>query len=134
MLVPALVRGIPALLLLVSIVALAGCGAAQPAASTNPPVGAATSTQPASSEEVQVRIVDFAFEPSTITIKPGTTVVWTNDGPTQHTTASKEGNVWESKILEQGDVFRYRFEQPGTFPYWCTLHPSMLGTVIVAGN
>lgn len=129
--VPALFRGIPAILLLVSTVALNACGGAQPAASTNPPGDVATSTQPVQSEEVQVRIVDFAFEPASITIKPGTTVVWTNEGPTQHTTASKEGNVWESKILEQGDVYRYRFDQSGEFPYWCTLHPSMLGTVIV---
>lgn len=128
--VPALFRGIPAVLLLVSLVALAGCGGAQPAASPAASAGAA-SPQPSAASEVQVRIVDFAFEPATITIKPGTTVVWTNDGPTQHTTASKEGNVWESKIMEKGDVFRYRFDTSGTYPYWCTLHPSMLGTVIV---
>ncbi len=134
MVVSLLFRGIPALLLVVSVVALAACGGAQPAASTNPPDDAAASTQPAPSEEVRVRIVDFAFEPPTITIKPGTTVVWTNDGPTQHTTASKEGNVWESQILEQSDVFRYQFERSGTYPYWCTLHPSMLGTVIVEGR
>ncbi len=126
----ALVRGIPALFLLASIVVLIGCGGAQPA--TVPGSSdVAASSQPASSEEVQVRIVDFAFEPATITIKPGTTVVWTNDGPTEHTTASKQGKVFESKILEKGDIFRYRFEKSGEFPYWCTLHPSMLGTVKV---
>lgn len=126
----ALVRGIPALFLLASIVALIGCGGAQSAAVPSSS-DVAASAQPAPSEEVQVRIVDFAFEPATITIKPGTTVVWTNDGPTEHNTVSKKGKVWESNIMEKGDVYSYRFEKSGEFPYWCTLHPSMLGTVIV---
>ncbi len=126
----ALVRGIPVLFLLASIMALIGCGGARPAAVPGSS-DVVASSQPAPSEEVQVRIVDFAFEPATITIKPGTTVVWTNDGPTEHNTVSKKGKVWESNIMEKGDVYSYRFEKSGEFPYWCTLHPSMLGTVKV---
>jgi plastocyanin len=128
--VPTHFRWLLALLLLVSLVALTACGGSQPMASTSSSAAPA-SAQAAPVAEASVRIVDFAFEPATITIKPGTTVVWTNDGPTQHTVANKEGNVWESTILEKGGVYRFRFEKAGEYPYWCTLHPSMLGAVIV---
>lgn len=129
--IPALIRVIPVILLLASVVALTGCGGSQSAAISQPKNDVAATPQPAQSEEVHVRIIDFAFEPATITIKPGTTVVWTNEGPTEHNTVSKKGKVWESNIMEKGDVYSYRFEKSGEFPYWCTLHPSMLGTVVV---
>lgn len=78
---------------------------------------------------VAVRIVDFAFDPATVTIPVGTTVLWTNTG-VQHTTTSSD-NVWGSEVLEGGDTFRYQFTRPGTYPYICGLHPDMQATVIV---
>ncbi|HEU5422380.1 MAG TPA: cupredoxin domain-containing protein [Nitrolancea sp.] len=98
---------------------------------TPPPTIAATPSAPVAAE-VQVKIVNFAFEPATITIKPGTTVVWTNTSPTQHTTTSRQpANVWDSGIMDSGAVFRFTFQQAGEFDYWCALHPEMLGKVIV---
>jgi len=79
---------------------------------------------------VAVQVVDFAFDPPTITIPVGTTVEWTNVGPTQHNVVSKD-RIWESPILEAGGTFRFTFEEPGTYAYWCTLHPTMLGSVTV---
>ncbi|HET7034903.1 MAG TPA: cupredoxin domain-containing protein [Thermomicrobiaceae bacterium] len=102
-----------------------------PASPAATPSAVATSSSPATGE-VQVQIVNFAFEPATITIKPGTTVVWTNTSPTQHTTTSRQpANVWDSGIMEPGAVFRFTFQQAGEFDYWCALHPDMLGKVIV---
>jgi len=95
-------------------------------ASASPSVVASPS--PAATAEV--RISDFRFDPPTITVALGTTVVWTNLGPTDHTTTSKQG-LWDSRILHAGQTFRFTFRQPGTYPYWCTLHPEMLGTVVV---
>ena len=80
--------------------------------------------------EVGVKIADFEFQPSTVTVPVGTKVTWTQAGPTEHNTVSKTG-VWQSPILQVGDTFSYTFTKPGTYPYWCTIHPDMLGTVIV---
>jgi plastocyanin len=74
---------------------------------------------------------DFGFEPATVTIQPGTAVIWTNEGPTIHNTVSKERGIWELPIMAKGDEYRFTFETAGEFPYWCTLHPTMLGTVTV---
>lgn len=79
---------------------------------------------------VAVQIVDFNFDPPTITIPAGTTVEWTNVGPTQHNVVSQEG-IWESPIMEAGATYRFTFDEPGTYAYWCTLHPTMLGSVTV---
>ena len=84
---------------------------------------------PAAPGIVAVRIVDFAFDPATVTIPVGTTVLWTNTG-VEHTTTSSD-NVWGSEVLERGDTFRYQFTRPGTYPYICGLHPDMQATIIV---
>ncbi len=89
-----------------------------------------SATSPGQHDTVEVRIVDFAFEPATITVSPGTTVVWTNVGPTAHTTTSRQ-RLWDSGILQKGASYRFTFDKPGAYDYWCVLHPSMLGTVIV---
>jgi plastocyanin len=96
--------------------------------------GASTATTPtpapAAPQTVQVRIIDFAFDPPTVTIPVGSTVVWTNVGPTIHTATSRQG-VWDSKILEKNGEFRFTFDKPGDYDYWCSVHPDMLGKVIV---
>jgi len=84
---------------------------------------------PAAPGIVAVRIVDFAFDPATVTTPVGTTVLWTNTG-VEHTTTSSD-NVWGSEVLERGDTFRYQFTRPGTYPYICGLHPDMQATIIV---
>jgi plastocyanin len=85
---------------------------------------------PRSPATVQVAIYDFGFNPATITVAPGTTVVWVNTGAVQHTVADKQ-LTWSSSILDPGARFEHTFTQPGEYAYWCTLHPNMLGTVIV---
>jgi len=78
-----------------------------------------------------VRIVDFAFEPATLTVPVGTTVIWRNTG-VQHTVLTLTGSVRiASDVLEGGDAFSFTFAQSGTFPYVCGLHPDMEGTIVV---
>ena len=79
---------------------------------------------------VAVSIVDFAFDAPTVEIPMGTTVTWTNTGKIIHTTTSKD-KLWDSAIMNPGDTFSYAFTEAGTFDYWCTLHPNMLGTIVV---
>jgi len=75
-----------------------------------------------------VQMEDFAFEPATVTVEAGTIVRWENDGSQPHNTT---GNGWSSDNLDPDQAFERTFTTPGTFPYVCTLHEGMQGTVVV---
>ncbi len=79
---------------------------------------------------VYVKIVDFAFDPPSITVPAGTKVIWTNIGPTDHTVADVD-ITWSSEILHKNDVYSHVFTKSGTVTVICTLHPDMVSTVIV---
>ncbi|MGH8915918.1 MAG: cupredoxin domain-containing protein [Acidimicrobiia bacterium] len=81
--------------------------------------------------EERVEIADFAFSPETLTIAVGTTVTWVNnDAGLAHTSTSTD-DVWTSGTLNEGDEFSVPFDEPGTFTYFCTVHPTMTGSIIV---
>lgn len=87
------------------------------------------------SETVGVSIVDFAFTPKTITVPVGTTVRWTHNGSAPHTvTSTSSPKAFDSGTLNSGDSFEFTFKTAGQFPYRCSIHPSMTGTVIVEGQ
>lgn len=112
--------------------ATGGTPPASPAASPAASPGASPAASPVTSAEVTVQIKDFYMDPATITVKPGTKVTWINIGPTIHTTTSTaKPAVWDSGILQVGRKYSYVFTKPGEYPYWCSLHPQMLGKVIV---
>ena len=77
-----------------------------------------------------VQIGNFTFKNPVLTVKPGTTVTWTNGDDIPHTVVSKDG-VFKSKVLDTGDRFSFTFAKPGQFGYFCSLHPHMTGTIIV---
>ena len=77
-----------------------------------------------------VAIRDFAFQPSRMTVEPGTTVTWVNEDETPHTITDKD-KTFRSAALDTNDRFSYTFTQPGDFTYFCTLHPMMVGTIVV---
>jgi plastocyanin len=77
-----------------------------------------------------VQIGNFTFKDQTVTVKPGTTVTWTNADDIPHTVVSKDG-VFKSKVLDTGDHFSFTFAKPGQFGYYCSLHPHMTGNIIV---
>ena len=70
------------------------------------------------------------FQPSDITVNVGDTVVWTNKDPFPHTVTSKNGS-FDSKQLAEGKSWSYRAQKKGDYPYLCTLHPTMTGTLHV---
>ena len=72
------------------------------------------------------------FSPSTITVVIGVnnTVVWTNNDNVEHTVTATD-NSFDSGLIEPGQSFSYTFTAPGTYNYYCTIHPWMRGTVIV---
>ncbi len=75
-----------------------------------------------------ITIKNFAFNPGTLTVKAGTTVVWTNQDSVQH---QIKADTFNSQRLNQGDSYQFTFSQKGTYSYSCAIHPSMTGTVIV---
>ena len=77
-----------------------------------------------------VQIDNFTFKAPLVTVKPGTTVTWTNRDDIPHTVVSKTG-TFKSKVLDTGDTFSFTFAKPGQFGYYCSLHPHMTGTIAV---
>lgn len=83
-----------------------------------------------SAANAAVKIDNFVFGPQTITVPVGTTVTWTNGDDIPHTSVSTEG-VFKSKVLDTDEKFSYTFTEAGTYPYYCTIHPKMIGKVVV---
>lgn len=83
---------------------------------------------------VHVTILNFAFGPQTITVAPGSTVVWTNKDSVNHTVTSDTGAWTASGNLATGQSFSHTFAKAGTFPYHCAIHPSMTAKVIVGSG
>lgn len=110
--------------------AAASPSAVASASPTASPTGAATASPTASQQTYTVAIVNFAFQPSTMTIPRGATVMWRNDGAVTHTVTSDTG-AFNSGNLSPGATFTHQFNQAGTYPYHCTPHPFMTGTITV---
>jgi plastocyanin len=82
-------------------------------------------TQPA-----QILIQSFRFDPPTLSVPVGATVIWTNHDEEIHSLVSSPGG-FSSPGLDSDEQFSYRFEQPGIYEYRCGLHPQMKGTIVV---
>ena len=76
----------------------------------------------------QVTIDNFSFTPATLTIAAGTAVQWTNKDDIPHTVAS---DLFKSKALDTDQSFSYTFTKPGTYTYFCSIHPKMTAKIVV---
>ena len=83
----------------------------------------------AKAEDTQVMIDNFTFNPPQLTVKAGTSVTWSNHDDIPHTVVSVE--KFKSKPLDSEDSFSFTFTTPGTYKYFCSLHPHMTGTIVV---
>jgi plastocyanin len=79
---------------------------------------------------VTVSIENFAFAPAELSVAPGTTVIWTNHDDIPHTITSTDG-AFKSHALDTDDSFSFKFEKTGSYRYFCSLHPRMVGTIKV---
>ena len=84
----------------------------------------------ANAEPGVVKIGNFTFSPATLTVAPGTTVTWTNEDDIPHTIAAKN-KAFRSKTLDTDNQFSFTFTTPGEYDYFCTLHPHMVGKIVV---
>lgn len=110
-------------------------GSNQQTTPTSPTV--TTSTTPGSMStgvKYDVNIMSFAFTPQTLTITPGSTVIWTNSDSVAHTVVSDSGSEIDSPSLTKGESFSHTFTTPGTYTYHCSIHPNMKGTIIVSSS
>lgn len=88
------------------------------------------SSAPAWADDQQIGIKDHIFIPSDVTVAAGTKVTWINHDADPHTVV-EENNKFHSSALDTNDNYSYTFMTPGTYKYFCTLHPTMLGSVTV---
>ena len=79
---------------------------------------------------MDIKIDNFTFGPPELTVKAGTTITWTNRDDIPHTVASTD-KVFKSKVLDTDEKFSFTFSTPGTFTYFCSIHPKMTGKVVV---
>lgn len=112
-------------------VVLVGCGSGT-TTTTEAPDGTATTGAGGSSggATAQVNMQGLAFDPQTMTINVGDTVNWTNRDEAPHN-AVADDKSWKTSVFATGESGSVTFTTAGTFPYICTIHPNMTGTVIV---
>jgi plastocyanin len=99
------------------------------------PANAADADAPQQIAAVQaptVTISNFAFAPALVVVAPGTKVTWTNKDEEPHTVTSADGGkTFKSDALDTDDKFSFTFDKPGTYKYFCSIHPHMVGTIVV---
>jgi len=84
-----------------------------------------------SSKQNRIEIKDFAFNPQTITVKSGEKVTWINRDDEPHTIVSVEKQFKKSTALDTDQEFTITAGTPGTYSYFCSVHPKMTGTIVV---
>ena len=85
---------------------------------------------PVFAADTEVKIDNFTFNPAMITVKTGTTVTWTNGDDIPHTVVAT-AKAFKSKVLDTGDKFSFTFTTPGSYEYFCSLHPHMKASIVV---
>jgi plastocyanin len=84
----------------------------------------------AAASPATVQIDNFAFAPATLTVSAGTTVTWKNEDDSPHRIGDNNG-TFKSAAFDTDDTFSHTFAAPGEYPYICTIHPYMVGKIIV---
>jgi plastocyanin len=113
------------------VLACMAAGCASPQAAPSSPAPAASPSAAGGGDAITIE--NFAFSPATLAVKTGTTVTWTNRDSAPHIVVSDTGaqQAFSSNSLSDGASFTFTFTQAGTYPYHCSIHPSMKGTITV---
>ena len=94
-------------------------------------VGAGRASAEENAAILQITIDNFSFAPATLTVSPGTEVTWVNHDDIPHTVVSDDKATFKSRALDTDEKFRFTFTKPGTYTYFCSLHPKMTAKVVV---
>ncbi len=87
-------------------------------------------TADSAADKYRVKIDNFSFTPQTLTIPQGTKVTWVNADDIPHTVVADD-KTFKSKVLDTDEAFAFTFDQPGTYSYFCSIHPKMTAKIIV---
>ena len=124
-------------ILAVALTGLSACGnqaGGSPQASATATATASVSASPTASTSAStttmIQAINFAFQPKTLTVKQGTPVTFQNSDTATHTFTSDSG-AFDSGRVPPGQTFSFTFAKVGSFPFHCTIHPSMTGTITV---
>lgn len=110
--------------LAIVLAGILGTATGIPAANGEPTVAAKSSTGP------QIEIKEHKYSPATLTVPAGTTVTWINHDDDVHTVTSS-AQAFTSRGIDTDESFSYTFTKPGTYIYFCTLHPLMTARIVV---
>lgn len=88
------------------------------------------SGEEAKGSDTEVKVDNFTFGPDTLTVPVNSTVTWVNKDDIPHVIASNDG-LFKSKALDTDQQFSYTFTKAGTYPYYCSIHPKMVGKIVV---
>jgi len=78
----------------------------------------------------EVRIDNFTFGPDALTVPVNSTVTWVNKDDIPHTVVAKDG-AFKSRALDTDQKFSFQFDKAGTYSYYCSVHPKMVGKIVV---
>ena len=81
-------------------------------------------------DRFRVKIDNFSFTPPTLTVPAGTKVTWVNADDIPHTVVADD-KTFKSKVLDTDEAFTYTFDKPGTYSYFCSVHPKMTAKIVV---
>ncbi len=118
--------------LLATAAAMAACNSGStPTPIATPPPAAPPTPEATKGGGVSSDIVNFTLQDLVVSV--GTTITWVNRDSASHTSTATVGSAlrWNSRRLRTGESFTFTFNEPGTYPYRCSIHPSMTGTVTV---
>jgi amicyanin len=99
-------------------------------AGLRPGAGSLTAAAQQKPDVTEVKIDNFSFGPAELKVAVGTTVTWTNRDDIPHTAVSTD-KTFKSKVLDTDEKFSFTFSKPGTYEYFCSIHPKMTGKVVV---
>jgi plastocyanin len=80
---------------------------------------------------VAIKIDNFSFSPQTITVPTGAQVTWTNQDDIPHTVVSEDKTTFKSQALDTDEKFTFTLTKPGTYHYFCSIHPKMTAQIVV---
>ncbi|HKB28566.1 MAG TPA: plastocyanin/azurin family copper-binding protein [Candidatus Limnocylindrales bacterium] len=116
----------------ITVVALAACGSGAATGAPGAGAGAACAKSSAAGT-VKAGVADFAFAPSTVTAKVGDVITWTNGGPASHTVTVDNAPACDTGAIASGSTGSLTFSAAGSYPFHCSIHSSMKGTITISG-